>query len=173
MRRNVMTRLRLLIIAALVLAISSCQLIKQENMISFTLDGLQYLYAASADHSDHPYAVGYETSGEVVRYEIKGSATAAEAAVDESTIVITLAHTRTIWAVQVVLYDGSGIGTLFNVPDVDEDAIDSFLANRDAVGDQLAGAMPGPFSDGQMTHTLTDIVFSVERLPNEPYIQPK
>lgn len=165
-----MNRLRLFVAAALVLAVSSCQLVKQENVISFTLDGLQYLYAAGAGRTDHPYAVGYESSGEVVRYEIRGSATAEEAAANESTLAITLVNVRSIWGIEVLLYDGSGSTTLFTVPAVDEDAIDSFLVNRDEIGEQLAGAMPGPFSDGQMTHTLKDIIFSVERLPNEPYV---
>jgi hypothetical protein len=75
--------------------------------------------------------------------------------------------------VQVIRYDGIGSPTSFSVPDIDEDAIDSFLANRDNIGEQLAGFMPGPSSDGQMTRTLKDIVFSVERLPDEPYILPQ
>lgn len=163
-----MARLRFVLIAVLVLAMGSCQLLEQqENFISFTLDGLRYLYTASDDVSVHPYAIGYESSGEVVRYEILGSATAVEAAAGESTIVISLTHTRSIWDVEVTLYDGSGGQISFTVPDVDEDAIDSFIANRDVVGEQLTGAMPGPFSDGQMTRTLENIVFSAERLPNE------
>jgi hypothetical protein len=172
-----MARLRFFIMAALVLAMTGCQLLKQqENFISFTLDGLQYLYTASDDDSGHPYAIGYESSGEVVQYRILGSATAAEAVAGDSTLVITLTHVRTSWGLTMTMYDGDGNPysfTLPPLPSVHEDEIDSFIMNRNAVGEQVAGSIPGPFSDGQMTHTLENIVFSVERLPDEPYVMPQ
>jgi len=62
-----MTRLRILIVVILVLAVSSCQFFEQENFISFTLDGTQYFFTASDDDSGNPYAVGYVNSGLLTR----------------------------------------------------------------------------------------------------------
>ena len=160
-----MTRIRLFLAAAFVLAMVGCPLLEQqENFIAFTLDGMQYLYTASDDSSGHPVAVGLTDSGVVEYYSIQGSATAAEAEIGESTLRITLYHVENYWDVQVTLYDGEGNAYSFYPPNVHEDEIDSFIANRDAIGDQFAGSMPGPFQ-GE-TPVLENIIFSVERLPN-------
>jgi len=162
-----MARIRFILVAAFVLAMVGCPLLEQqENFIAFTLDGMQYLYTTSDDSSGHPVAIGLTESGVVEYYSILGSATAAEAEAGESTLRITLHHVENYWDVQVTLYDGEGNVNYFYPPNVHEDEIDSFIANRDVEGEQFAGSMPGPFSDGQMTHTLEDIVFSVERLPD-------
>lgn len=61
-----MARLRLLLIAALVLVMFGCALLEQQqNFISFTLDGVQHLFTASNDDSGHPVAIGYTETGEV------------------------------------------------------------------------------------------------------------
>jgi|WetSurMetagenome_2_1015567.scaffolds.fasta_scaffold320779_2 hypothetical protein len=162
-----MARIRLFLVAAFVLAMVGCPLLEQqENIVSFTLDGMQYIYTASDDSSGHPVAIGFTRSGVVGYYSIQGSATAAEAEAGESTLRITLNHVENYWDVQVNLYDGEGNAYYFYLPNVHEDEIDSFIANRDAEGEQFAGSMPGPFSDDPMTHTLEDIIFSVERLPD-------
>ena len=169
-----MTRIRLFLAAVSVLAMVGCPLLeRQENFIAFTLDGMQYVYTASDDSSGHPVAVGLTESGVVGYYSIRGSATAAEAEAGESTLRITLNHVENYWDVLVTLYDGEGNAYYFYPPNVHEDEIDSFIANRDAVGEQFAGSMPGPFSDGQVTHTLEDIVFSVERLPDRVMPEPQ
>jgi hypothetical protein len=169
-----MARMRFVLVAVIVLALGSCQLLEQqENIVSFTLDGMQYIYTASDDSSGHPVAIGFTRSGVVRYYSIRGSATAAEAEAGESTLRITLNHVENYWDVLITLYDGEGNAYYFSPPNVHEDEIDSFIANRDVEGEQFAGSMPGPFSDGQMTHTLEDIIFSVERLPDRVMLQPQ
>ncbi len=170
-----MTRLRLLVVAVLVLAASSCQFIEQENFISFTLDGVQYIFTVSAVESDHPYAIGYySVVGEPVReYWISGSATAAGAAEQppEETLAIRIVkYEGEGWGVYPYFYDTWGQSPPYEDGWIPLGMIDTFIANRDAVGEQFTGSMPGPFSDGQMTSTLENIVFSVERLPDRQLI---
>ena len=59
-----MTRIRLFLTAAFVLAMVGCPLLEQqENFISFSWDGVQYIFTASSDNSGHPFAVGYANAG--------------------------------------------------------------------------------------------------------------
>ncbi len=56
----------LLVVIAVVLVAVGCSLLEQqENFISFTWDGMQYLFTASAGASDHPYAVGFARKGRI------------------------------------------------------------------------------------------------------------
>jgi hypothetical protein len=164
-----MARLRLVLIAVLVLAMGSCQMFKQqENFISFTWDGVQYLFTASADKADHPYAVGYyEGSNPPDDYVITGSATAEDAATTPNptnTIVIDIGNDGD-WYATATIYDSDGSDTYLFLSQIPDGMIDTFITNRDAVGEQFSGAMPGPFQ-GE-TPILENVIFSVERLPNE------
>jgi hypothetical protein len=170
--RNAMTRLRLLVVAILVLAVSSCQLIKNENFISFTLDGVQYFFTASAVEADHPYAIGYYlNSGDPAeRYVIRGSATAAGASAmpnPKDTLEIGIGY-EADWYMWASFYDSDGFRTDFNLPSVPYGMIDAFITNRNEVGEQFSGSLPGPFY-GTETPALENIIFSVERLPDELY----
>jgi len=163
-----MTRLRLLVAAVLILAASSCQIVDQESFISFTWNGVQYYFTASDDDSGHPYAVGYPDSGEVGEYRMLASATAEDAAVGTDTIIISFySEGEYWWYGQAELYDSFGQTTLIPLSDIPAGMMDTFITNRDAVGEQFSGSMPGPFQ-GESPE-LKNIVFSVERLPNEPY----
>lgn len=164
-----MTRIRLFLVAAFVLAMVGCPLLEQqENFISFTVDGIQYLFTASADRSDHPYAIGFAPTGEdPYEYEIWGSATSDDAIDGYNTFRIILDRSEDIYWVYATLYDQYGNGTQFDIPSVSYGMIDSFIANRDAVGEQFAGSMPGPFSEDDGFSVLENVIFSVERLPNE------
>jgi hypothetical protein len=164
-----MARLRFILIAAFVLVMVGCPLFQQqENCISFTCDGIRYFYTASDDASGHAYAVGYYRPGYPVNmYVMSGSATSEASAAGFDTLLVTMEHVENYWEPVITLYDGDGNLFFFDPPNVSEGAIDSFITNRDAVGGQFAGAMPGPFQDRQLTHTLENVVFSVERLPDE------
>ena len=71
--RCLMARIRLFLAAAFALAMVGCPLLEQqENVIAFTLDGMQYIYTASDDSSGHPVAVGLTDSGIVEYYSIRG-----------------------------------------------------------------------------------------------------
>jgi hypothetical protein len=168
-----MTRFRLLVIALLVLAIGSCQLIKNENFISFTLDGTQYVFTASAPSEsnpwaiDHPCAVGYFWgSNPPNEYVITGSATAEDAAAipnPKNTIVIDIGNDGD-WYATATIWNSDGESMWLFMSQIPAGMIDTFITNRDEVGEQFAGSMPGPFGESS---ELKNIVFSVERLPNE------
>jgi hypothetical protein len=162
-----MARLRFILVAAFVLVMMGCPLLEQqENFISFTWDGVQYLFTASADRSDHPYAVGFAPAGEEPnRYEIWGSATSDDAIDEYNTLQIVLDRSEDSWWVWATLYDQYGNWTEFDATSISDGMIDTFITNRDAIGEQFAGSMPGPFQ-GESPE-LKDIIFSVERLPNE------
>jgi hypothetical protein len=162
-----MTRFRLFIIALLVLAIGSCKLLnQQENFVSFTLDGTQYFFTASDDDSGHPYAVGYVEMGNVVEYEIFASATSEAAAAGTDTIIISFYPEGEFWWYgQAEIYDSLGEPTWISLSGIPAGMMDTFITNLDEVGEQFAGSMPGPFQ-GESPE-LKNIVFSVERLPNE------
>jgi len=162
-----MARLRLLAVVAFVLVMVGCPLLEQqENFISFTWDGIQYLFTVSAVASDHPHAIGFAPPGEdPYWYEIWGSATAEDAIQGYNTILIVLDRSEDMWNVWATLYDSSGWGTEYDIPSIPDGMIDSFIVNRDSVGEQFAGSMPGPFTGN--SPVLENIVFSVERLPNQ------
>ena len=161
-----MTRIRLFLVAAFVLAAVGCPLLEQqENFISFSWDGVQYFFTASADRADHPYAVGYANEGqEPYSYEIWGSATAADALDGTDTIRIELSADGD-WYAAATIWDSYGNSTWLYLSQIPYGMLDTFIANRDAVGGQFTGTMPGPFQ-GE-TPVLENVIFSVERLPNE------
>ena len=161
-----MARIRLFLVAAFVLAMVGCPLLEQqENFISFSWDGVQYIFTASGDGSGHPYAVGFASEGqEPYAYEIWGSATAQDALDDTNTIRINFGVDGD-WYASATIWDSYGDSTSLFLSQIPGGMIDSFIANRDAVGEQFAGAMPGPFQSE--TPVLENIIFSVERLPNE------
>jgi hypothetical protein len=167
-----MAKLRVFLIAALVLALGSCQFAEQENFITFTWDGVQYLFTASAateSHPwavDHPYAVGYYWgSNPPYGYLITGSATGQDAQDGTDTIQIELSVSEGYWNVNVVIFDSSNDSTWFytRIPD---GMMNNSITNLDAVGEQLSGTMPGVLYEEQGSSTLSNIIFSVERLPN-------
>ena len=164
-----MARIRFILVAVIVLALGSCQLLKQqENFISFSWDGMQYIFAAGDSDSGNPYAVGYYSGpNPPTDYWIIGSASAADAAEDFNTIKINLSQDGD-WNASVYFYDSNGSETSFYLGQIPEGMIDSLIENRDAPGEQFAGAMPGPFQGGE-TPVLENIIFSVERLPDEEY----
>jgi hypothetical protein len=167
-----MARLRFVAVVVLVLALGSCNLLQQqENFVSFTWDGVQYLFMASAVKADHPYAVGYywQAGGPIRDYVIQGSASSEGAAAQplEDTIWIGFHDNNEEWSARVYLYDSWGVSTYLDLGGIPLGMIDAFLTNRDEPGEQLSGSMPGPFQDGQMSHTLKNLIFSVERLPDE------
>ena len=162
-----MARLRLFAVVALALVMTGCSLFRQqENFISFTWNGMQYLFTASAGPSDHPYAVGLASAGQDPwTYEIRGSATAADAAAGTNTIVIRIGADGD-WYASAYLYENDPqFYTSQFLGQIPGEWIDSLIANRDAVGEQFTGSMPGPFL-GEVT-VLENIVFSVERVPNQ------
>ena len=166
-----MARPRLLLIVLIALVMTGCSLFRQqENFISFTWDGMQYLFTASAGPSDHPYAVGYAAGvQDPTSYRIWGSATPEDAAAVTNTIFIHLwlDTFNGVWAGEVLLYESAQFQyTYVPLNWIPEDWIDSLIANRDAVGEQFTGSMPGPFQ-GVETLVLENIVFSVERLANQ------
>jgi len=164
-----MTRLRLLVAVVLVLAASSCQFVDQENFISFTWDGVQYYFTASDDDSGHPYAVGIAPVGQdPYEYQIWGSATAEDAQAGTNTILIDIGADGD-WYATATFWDSYGDSTWLYLSQIPEGMIDTFIANRDAIGEQFAGSMPGPFQ-GESPE-LKNIVFSVERLPNQQMIE--
>ncbi|OHD75174.1 MAG: hypothetical protein A2177_06645 [Spirochaetes bacterium RBG_13_68_11] len=131
---------------------------------------MQYLFTASAVESDHPYAIGYywDPGDPISEYIIRGSATAAGAAATpnpKDTLEIGIGY-ESDWYMWANFYDSDGGLTDFYLPNVPEGMIDTFIANRDAVGEQFAGSLPGPFYGGE-TPALENIIFSVERLPDE------
>jgi hypothetical protein len=171
-----MTRLRLLAIALLVLAISSCQFVNQENTISFALDGVQYTFTASAPSDGRPWAIDYPcavgmSSGTNPpdEYMITGSATAADASANLNTIVIDIWRSGD-WTAYASIYNSDGYSGNPFLSQIPEGMLDSFITNLDEIGEQFSGVMPGPFSytdAQQQNHTLENIIFSVERLPDE------
>jgi hypothetical protein len=163
-----MARLRFLLLAALALVMIGCTLPPQENYISFTWDGMQYTFTASDDDSGNPYAVGrYSGANPPYRYIIQGSATAADAAYGYNTIVIDIIKSSgPEWGATVYFSDSVGDTTTFYLGTIPEGMIDSLITNRDAPGQQFAGAMPGPFQGGE-TPILENVIFSVYRLPDE------
>lgn len=165
-----MTRLRLLLAAAFVLVMAGCPFFnQQENFISFTLDGMQYFFTASNHESGNPYAVGYEESGSVVEYKMLASATPEAAAAGTDTIIIHFYPEGEYWWFgEAELNDSFGQTTWISLGGIPSGMMDTFITNRDEVGEQFAGSMPGPFGESP---ELKDIVFSVERLPNEEYIR--
>jgi hypothetical protein len=161
-----MARVRFLAVVAFVLVMVGCPLLQKENFISFTWDGMQYIFTASAGPSDHPYAVGFASEGQDPgEYEIRGSATPEDATAGTNTIIIRIGADGD-WYASAYLYEGDpqAYTSLF-LGQIPEDWIDSLIANRDAAGEQFAGSMPGPFQ-GE-TPVLEDVVFSVERIPNQ------
>ncbi len=142
-----MARLRLLTVVAFVLVMVGCPLLEQqENFISFTWDGMQYLFTASAELADHPYAVGFAPEGQDPwEYEIRGSATAADAAAGTNTIVIHFGADGDWYASAYLYEDDPQFSTSLYLGQIPDEWIDSLIANRDAVGEQFAGSMPGPF----------------------------
>lgn len=174
-----MARLRLLIVLAFALVMAGCPMLEQqENFVSFTWDGVQYFFTASAATeaqpwaAEHPYAVGYiDGTSPPFEYVIKGSATSEGASADplKDTLVIHLIDNVEQWSAWAYFYDSYGNSTMLDIGSIPSGMIDTFIVNRDAVGEQLAGSMPGPFDEGGTTpiHELKDITFSVERLPNQ------
>jgi hypothetical protein len=169
-----MARLRLLLVAVFILVMVGCPLLQQqENFISFTFDGVHYLFTAGAVEYGHPHAIGYYwlPGDPIGDYVIQGSATAAGAAAipnPKDTLVIYMTNDGD-WYLSARFYDSDGWSTDFYLPRVPEGMIETFVANRDAVGEQFAGSLPGPFY-GVETPALEDIIFSVERLPDEQAI---
>ena len=163
-----MARAPFLLIAVVGLALAGCPLLEQrENFISFTWDGKQYLFTASAGPADHPFAVGIAEEGLIPStYMIRGSATPGDAAAGTNTILIQFSADGD-WYLSASLSENDPYNsTSVYLGQVPEDWIDSLIANRDVVGAQFAGSMPGPFQ-GE-TPVLENIMFSVERLPNAP-----
>lgn len=177
-----MARLRLLIALAFALALAGCPALEQpQNFISFTWDGVQYLFTASAATEaqpwavDHPCAVGYiDGSNPPFEYVITGSATADDAEAGTNTIVINFGQDGD-WYATARFYDSEGTEVWMFLSQIPEGMFDAFISNRDAVGEQFAGSMPGPFDEGGTTpvHELKNIIFSVERLPNQTYQLPQ
>ena len=97
-------------------------------------------------------------------YEIWGSATAQDALDGTDTIRIEFGADGD-WYASATIWDSDGTSTSLYLSQIPEGMMDSFIANRDAVGEQFAGVMPGPFQSE--TPVLENIIFSVERLPNE------
>jgi hypothetical protein len=162
-----MARIRFILVAAAAIALAGCPLIEQqENLISFTWDGMQYLFTASAGPADHPHAEAYAwEGGDPYEYVIRGSATTADALAGTNTIIIQIGNDGD-WHVSAYLYeDDPQYPTSLYLGQIPEEWIDALIANRDAVGEQFAGSMPGPFQ-GE-TPVLENVVFSVERLPNQ------
>ncbi len=171
-----MARLRLCAIVAIVLVLFGCSLLKPpENSISFTLNGIQYLFTESAGLSDRPYAVGYTQEGQEVpyRYAIRGSATAADAADGTNTFNMNI-FSRGDWGISAYLVmNDLQTEIWFTIDPVPAAWIDTFITNRDDVGRQFTASMPGPFSDSSAAYTLENVVISVERLPNKVSPQPQ
>jgi hypothetical protein len=69
------------------------------------------------------------------------------------------------WTVEVDRYDGDGNWSYFDLPNVHEDEIESFLQNRDQVGEQVTGSITGEFLDNWESQSIANVIFSVERLP--------
>ena len=166
-----MARIRFVLVAVIILALGSCQLLEQQdNYISFTLDGVQYTFTVSAVKSDHPYAIGYYwvQGGPVKGYTITGSSTAAGAAAEppEETLRISISDNSEGWSASAYFFDSWGSSMYFDLGWIPLGMMDSFITNRDEVGEQFAGSLPGPFSGGEVSE-LKNIIFSVERLPDE------
>jgi len=168
-----MARLRILVIAALVLALGSCQVLEQqENFISFTWDGVQYLFTASAATegrpwaADHPYAVSYYWGANPpYAYMITGSAGSEDPQAETNTIQINIQRSDGAWNVDAYIWDSYGNSTWFDLGQIPDGMIDTAISGRDSIGGQFSGSMPGMFyEDGPST--LSNILFSVERLPN-------
>jgi hypothetical protein len=159
-----MARLKFVVIAAVVLLMVGCPLFEQqENFISFTWDGMQYLFTAGAGPTGNPCAVAYPKGQPAYEYIIRGSATPEEPFAGTNTIVIDI-NANGDWAVNVDLFDDAGFLATRYLGTIPQDWIDNLIRNRDEAGAQFAGSIPGP-SQGSAPF-LENIVFSVERLPN-------
>lgn len=171
-----MKRLRLFAVLAFSLLMAGCPALEQpQNFISFTWDGVQYLFTASAGDADHPHAIGYfDGANPPFEYVIRGSATPEDAEAGTNTIVIDFGQDGD-WYATATFYDSAGESVWMFLSQIPEGMLDTCISNRDAIGEQFSGAMPGPFDEGGTTpiHELKNILFSVERLPDQTYELPQ
>jgi hypothetical protein len=163
-----MARLRLLLLAAIVLVMVGCPLLEEglpANTISFTLDGAEYSYSASSGLSTHAWGRGVEwNSAPPDEYFITASLTEADALVGINTIELQISSEGDYW-LSVTVYDDEGTQFYFDLGSADHLLLAGIIRNLDEVGEQMQGAFLGPYEyvNGS-THILENILFSVERL---------
>lgn len=160
-----MTRLRLLAVVAFVLVMVGCpNLGVPENTISFTLDGVDYSYSASTGDVTHAWGQGNETGNQ---YYITASKSMGDADAGTNTIVIDISSEGDYW-IDAFVYDGSSNEMWFDLGSADRILLENTFRNLDDVGEQLQAVFWGPYEWGVApTHTLENLVISVERLPNQ------
>jgi hypothetical protein len=167
-----MVRLRLLLVVMFALAMVGCLPVDQglpENTISFTLDGVDCAWSASTGPATHAWGRGIVSGGPPpVEYAIRASASEADAEAGVNTIYIWIyLELDGFWYINAYLFDADGLQSPYYLGAADGTLLADLVENLDAVGEQMQGAflVSGPFFNGAL-HTLENIVFSVERLPD-------
>jgi hypothetical protein len=159
-----MARLRFFIVLAFVLAMVGCpNATLPENTISFTLDGVDYSYTASANQSTHAWGAGY--GDPPTQYSLTASKSEADAIDPINTIRLTFLLTGGYWDLSADVFDAVGDVHTFDLGTADDILLHAIVKNLDTVGGQMQGAFLGDYEFvNSSTHTLTSIMFSVERL---------
>jgi hypothetical protein len=161
-----MARLRLLFVVAVAFAMTACpNATLPENTISFTLDGVEYSYSASFDLSTHAWGRGtVYGSLPPSAYLLTASATAADAEAETNTIEISFSVDG-VYYLSAYVFDAVGAQMNFYLGAADEVLLADIVRNLDVEGEQMQGAFVGTYTWANgSTHTLTNLVFSVERL---------
>jgi hypothetical protein len=129
-------------LVAITLAMTGCPNGTPENTIAFTLDDVNYVYAASTGPSTEGWGRG----------ESWGSGDPFGSDAD--------------YSIDVIIYDEEGVPlSFYTIELLTRPELETAIVNIDAVGEQMQGIFTGPYTDSDSgTHTLENLVFSVERL---------
>jgi hypothetical protein len=133
----------------------------------FTLDGVEYAYAASDLPGNHPWGQGESMPGVPYpyHYSLFASSSSADAADLVNSIVIEFSPDGDFYEGNVTIYDADGDAFSFELGDFTRADLEAAVENLDEVGSQMRGGFAGPLAYiGSGTHTLEKLAFSVERL---------
>ncbi|HSV92612.1 MAG TPA: hypothetical protein VLH81_06035, partial [Desulfobacterales bacterium] len=145
-----MTRVRLVLIAAIVLAMTACPNPPldtgfPQNTIAFTLDEVDYQYSASTGLSTHGWGRGEGWGGPPPSYYIlTASASEADAIAGHNTIELYFQDYDGSWSLTAWYYDAAGYDMSFDLGTADFTLLQGIVRNLDEEGEQMQGGFLGP-----------------------------
>jgi hypothetical protein len=136
--------------------------------VSFDLNGVPHSFTSSDYVSERPYVVGFFDSGQgsaIYRYEVIGALSAQD--VSSGTNYVRLVMTVDgDWYPSLTVRDASAQSIDFFLDPIPDAQLSTVFANIGTPGAAVTGNLPGPYTDLSQSYTLTDVRFTLERLPD-------
>ncbi|MCX7030796.1 MAG: hypothetical protein NTU62_11850 [Spirochaetes bacterium] len=132
---------------------------------------MEYAYSVSEGQATHAWGRGTGTGGPPPsEYYITASGSAVDADDGTNTIEIYFSNTDGDFSLYAFVYDAVKAEFEFYLGTTDYILLANIIRNLDAEGEQMQGAFLGPYTYANgSTHTLTNLVFSVDRVPDYYY----